>query len=255
MKIRTLLVAACAAASLGASRAQAQVSTGEQGITVAIGGGPVPHIMERLVSMFERETGHQVNLVRPRGDALATDVRQGNVDMIVTGAAAVDEFVASGDISAMSRAPVMTSKIGVAVKAGAPKPDISTPEKLKAVLLGASSVGYSRFTSGRIFLGAVERLGITDEVTAKGVSPQSGPVGALLVSGEVEIGVQQVAELVVVPGVDLVGGLPGDLQTYLPISAGIPTNARDAETARALIMFLRSAPAMAVLEEMGMDVP
>ena len=72
---------------------------------------------------------------------------------------------------------------------------------------------------------------------------------------EVEIGVQQVAELVAVPGVDLVGGLPGDLQTYLPISAGIPTNARDAETARALITFLRSAPAMAVLEEMGMDVP
>jgi len=255
MKIRTLLVAACAAASLGASRAQAQVSTGEQGITVAVGGGPVPGIMGAVIAMFEQATGKKVNLVTRNGQALADDVKQGNVDLVVADAAVVSGLVESGDVSATSVTPVMTSKIGLAVKAGAPKPDISNADNLRAALLAAKNVGYSRFASGQIFLRAVERLGITDAVTAKAVIPQSGPVGAVVASGEAEIGVQQVAELLAVPGIDLLGPLPGDLQQFLPTSAGIPTRAKDAETARALINFLRSGPAMAVLREKGMDVP
>ena len=256
MKIRTLLVAACAAACLGASRAQAQqVAAAEQSITVAVSGGPVPDIMRTVVSMFEQATGNKVNLVTPRGQALADDVKQGNVDLVVADAAVVDGLAQSGDVSATSATPVMTSKIGLAVKAGSPKPDISTADKLKAALLAARNVGYSRFASGQIFLTAVERLGITDAVTAKAVIPQSGPVGALVASGEAAIGVQQVAELLAVPGIDLVGPLPGDLQQFLPTSAGIPTRAKNPETARALITFLRSGPAMAVLREKGMDVP
>lgn len=246
----TALAAAC---FLTVSVAGAAVPVAE--ITVAVSGGPVPDIMSTLVSMFERETGHKVNLVTRRGEALAEDIKQGNVDLVVADAAVLDGFVESGDISATSNTTVMISKIGLAVKAGSPKPDISTADKLKAALLAAESVGYSRFTSGQHFLTAVERLGITDAVTAKAVIPQSGPVGAVVVSGEAEIGVQQVAELLAVPGIDLVGPLPGDLQVFLPTSAGIPTEAKDAETARALITFLRSEPARAVLEEKGMDVP
>jgi molybdate transport system substrate-binding protein len=248
-------VVACAAASLGASRAQAQVSTGEQGITVAVGGGPVPGIMGMVVAMFEQATGNKVNLVTRGGQALADDVKQGNLDLVVADATVVRGLVESGDIAAMSVTPVMTSKIGLAVKAGAPRPDISTADNLMAALLAAKNVGYSRFASGQMFLGAVERLGITDAVTAKAVIPQRGPVGAVVASGEAEIGVQQVAELLAVPGIDLIGPLPGDLQQYLPTSAAIPTRAKDAETARALIAFLRSGPGMAVLREMGMDVP
>lgn len=246
----TALAAACC---LTVSIAGAAVPAAE--ITVAVSGGPVPDIMGTLITMFERDTGNKVNLVTPRGEALAEDIKQGNVDLVVADAAVVDGFVESGDISGTSMTPVMTSKIGLAVKAGSPKPDISTADNLKAALLAAESVGYSRFTSGRIFLTAVERLGITDAVTAKAVIPESGPVGAVIVSGEAEIGVQQVAELLAVPGIDLVGPLPGDLQQFLPISAGIPTEAKNAETARALLTFLRSEPARAVIEEMGMDVP
>jgi len=255
IKMRTWskLTALAAAGFLSVSIAGAAVPAAE--ITVAISGGPVPDIMGTLVQMFERETGHKVNLVTLRGDALSEAIKQGNVDLVVLDAPAVDQFVESGDISAPSRTPVMTSKIGLGVKAGSPKPDISTPDQLRAALLAAESVSYSSFTSGQIFLGAVERLGITDAVTAKAVIPQSGPVGAVLVRGEAELGVQQVAELLAVPGVDLVGPLPGDLQTYLPISAGIPAQAKDEETARAFVLFLRSAPAKALIEERGMDVP
>ena len=248
MKIRTLLVAACAAASLVASRAQAQQ------ITVAVSGGPLPGVMGALVPMFERATGNKVTLVTKNGQALADDVKQGNVDLVVTNADVVDGLVTSGDISAASKTPVMMSRIGLAVKAGSPKPDISTPDKLKAALLAAKSIGHSRAASGQAFLKAVERLGITDAVTAKAVIPQSGPVGALAADGSAEIAVQQVAELLAVPGIDLIGPLPGDLQTFLPISAGIPAKAKDAATAQALITFLHSAPAMAVLKEKGMDI-
>jgi molybdate transport system substrate-binding protein len=258
MKIKTLLVAACAAASLGASRAQAQQAPAAAegpGITVAVSGGPVPGIMAVIASMFEQASGKKVTLVTRGGQALADDVKQGNVDLVVADAATVNGLAQSGDIAAASATPVMTSKIGLGVRTGSPHPDISSADKLKATLLGAKNVGYSRFASGQIFLRAVERLGITDAVTGKAVIPQGGPVGALVVRGEAEIGVQQVAELVAVPGVDLVGPLPDELQEFLPTSAGIPTRAKDAETARALIAYLRSAPAIAVLTDMGMDVP
>jgi molybdate transport system substrate-binding protein len=253
MKIRTLFVAACAAASLGASGAQAQ--TAQDGITVAVSGGPLPGVMGAVVPMFEQATGNKVTLVTRNGAALAEDVKQGNVDLVVTNADVVKGLVASGDISATSETPVMISKIGLAVKAGSQKPDISTPDNLKAALLAARSVGHSRAASGQIFLRAVDRLGITDAVTAKAVIPQGGPVGALVANGEAELGVQQVAELLAVPGIDLVGPLPNELQEFLPISAGIPATAKNAETARALLTYLRSAPGQAVLREKGMDVP
>lgn len=149
----------------------------------------------------------------------------------------------------------MISKVGLAVKAGASKPDISTGDKLKTALLAAKTVGYSQGPSGQHFLSVVERLGIADAVKAKGVIPQGGPVGAAVAKGEAEIGVQQMAELLAIPGIDFVGPLPNDLQTQFRFSAGIPAKAKDAATARALIDFMRSAPALSVLKEKGMDLP
>jgi len=224
-------------------------------ITLVVSGGPLPSVMGTLVPMFERATGHTVTVSTKGGQALANDVKQGAVDLVITDATAVDTLVTSGDIAADSRTPVMISKIGLAVKAGAPKPDISTPDKLKAVLLSARTIGYSQFASGQYFLKVAERLGIADAVKAKAVIPQGEPVGAGIARGTMEIGVQQVAELLAVPGVDLIGELPGDLQLRMPIAAGVPSRAKDAATARALIAYLRSAPGQAALKEKGMDLP
>ena len=249
MTLRTLLVAALLAGSLGAPRAQAQ-------ITLAVGGGPLPNLFTGTIApMFEKATGKKLNVVTKNGQALTDAVKAGDVDVVVVDPAVLDGLIASGDITAASKTPVLVSKIGLAVKSGSPKPDISTPDKLKAALLAAKSIGHSRAPSGQAFMAAVEKLGITDAVTAKEVIPQSGPVGQLAVDGKAEIAVQQVAELLAVPGVDLIGPLPGDLQKFLPSSAGIPTKAKDAETAKALITFLRSAPVQTVLKEKGFDVP
>jgi molybdate transport system substrate-binding protein len=247
-KFTALAVAGCLALVVGTTLHAAEV-------TVVASGGPLPSIMSALISGFEKATGHKVTISTKGGAAIATDVKQGAVDLVVTDAAVVDDLAKSGDISASSKTLVMISKIGLAVKAGAPKPDISTADKLKAALLAAKSVGYSQGPSGQHFLTVVERLGIADAVKAKGVIPQGEPVGAAVAKGAAEIGVQQVAELLAVPGIDLVGALPNDLQKQIPISAGIPAKAKDAATARALIDYIRSAPALAVLKEKGMDLP
>ncbi len=224
-------------------------------ITVVASGGPLPSVMGAVIPMFERATGNKVKLNTKGGPAIAEDVKQGAADLVFADVGVVDGLVTSGDVAAGSATLLMISKVGVAVKAGAPKPDISTGDKLKTALLAAKTVGYSQGPSGQHFLTVVERLGIADAVKAKGVIPQGEPVGAAVAKGTAEIGVQQVAELLAIPGVDLVGPLPNDLQTQFRFSAGIPTKAKDAKTARALIDFMRSAPALAVLKEKGMDLP
>ncbi|PWT85710.1 MAG: ABC transporter substrate-binding protein, partial [Blastocatellia bacterium] len=162
-------------------------------ITVVASGGPLPNVLGTLVSMFERTSGHKVSISFKGGPAIAADVKQGAVDLVITNAEAVDDLSKSGDVAAGGKTLLMISKIGVAVKVGAPKPDISTADKLKAALLAAKTVGYSEGTSGQHFLTVIERLGIADAVRSKAVIAQGEPVGAVIAKGAAEIGVQQVA--------------------------------------------------------------
>jgi molybdate transport system substrate-binding protein len=242
----TMLAAACVLAAVTANAAE---------ITVVASGGPLPDVMGTLVPMFEKATGHKVTISFKGQPAIAADVKQGGVDLIVTNTEVVDELAKGGDVTANSATLLMISKVGLAVKAGAPKPDISTPDKLKAALLAAKTVGYSQGASGQHFLTVVQKFGIADAIKAKAVITQGRPVGAAIASGEAEIGVQQVAELLPVPGVDFVAVMPGELQKQIPYSAAIPAKAKDAATARALVQFLRSEPALATLKQKGMDLP
>jgi molybdate transport system substrate-binding protein len=154
-----------------------------------------------------------------------------------------------------SKTLLMISKVGIAVKAGAKRPDVSTPDKLKAALLAAKTVGYSQGASGQHFQTVMQKLGITNAIQPKAVVVQGRPVGAAIASGEAEIGVQQVAELRPVAGVDVIGEMPPELQKQIPYSAGVAAKAKDAATARALVTFLRSPAALDVLKRKGMDLP
>jgi molybdate transport system substrate-binding protein len=205
--------------------------------------------------MFESSTGHKVKISFKGEPAIAADVKQGAVDLVITNTEVVDALAMGGDVAGNGKTLLMISKVGVAVKAGAPKPDISTPDKLKAALMAAKTVGYSQGASGQHFLTVVQKLGIADAVKAKAVIAQGRPVGAAIASGEAEIGVQQVAELRPIAGVDVIGELPAELQKQIPYSAGIVAKAKDAESARALVSFLRSEAALDVLKRKGMDVP
>ena len=253
MKAWSKFAVAAMAGCLGALVAGVPARAGE--ITVVAGAGPLPDVMGTLLPMFESATGNKVKISFKGGPAIAADVKQGAADLVITGTELVDELAASGDVAGDGKTLLMISKVGVAVKAGAPRPDISTPDKLKSALMAAKTVGYSQGASGQHFLTVIQRLGIADAVKAKAVVVQGRPVGAAVASGEAEIGLQQVAELRPVAGVDVFGELPPELQKQIPYSSGIAAKAKDAATARALVSFLRSGPALDVLKSKGMDLP
>ena len=181
-------------------------------ITVVAGGGPLPDVLGTLMPMFETATGNKVKISFKGGPAVTADVKQGAADLVITNTEVVDALAKAGDVAATGKTLLMISKVGIGVKAGATQPDVSTPEKLKAALLAAKSVGYSQGASGQHFLTVIDKLGIADAVKRKGVIAQGRPVGAEIASGEAEIGVQQVAELRPIAGVVVIGEMPAELQ-------------------------------------------
>jgi molybdate transport system substrate-binding protein len=248
-KFAVVAMAGCLSALVGNAPTQAAE------ITVVAGAGPLPDVMGTLLPMFESATGNKVNISFKGAPAIAADLKQGAADLVITNAEVVDGLAASGDVAGDGKTLLMISKVGVAVKAGAPRPNISTPDALKAALLAAKTVGYSQGASGQHFLTVIQKLGIAEAVKAKAVVVQGRPVGAAIASGEAEIGLQQVAELRPVAGIDVFGELPAELQKQIPYSAGIAAKAKDVATARALVSFLRSEPALDVLKRKGMDLP
>jgi molybdate transport system substrate-binding protein len=247
------ITAAMAAALLSVFSAGAPARAAE--ITVVAGGGPLPDVMGTLLPMFEKATGNKVKFSSKGGAAIAADLKSGAADLVITNTEVVDDLAKSGDVAADGKTLLMISKVGIAVKAGARRPDVSTPDKLKAALLSAKTVGYSQGASGQHFQTVMQKLGITDAIKPKAVVVQGRPVGEAIASGEAEIGLQQVAELRPVKGVDQFAELPPELQKKIPYSAGIAARAHDAATARALVAFLRSQAAMDVLKRKGMDLP
>jgi molybdate transport system substrate-binding protein len=253
MKAWSKFIAVAIAGCLSALIAAAPTQAAE--ITVVAGGGPLPDVLGTLMPMFEKATGNTVKISFKGAPEVNADLKSGAADLVITNTEVVDELAKSGDVAGNGNTLLMISKVAVGVKAGAPRPDVSTPEKLKAALLAAKTVGYSQGSSGQHFQTVIAKLGIADQVKAKGVVVQGRPVGAAIASGEAEIGVQQVAELRPVAGVDVIGELPPELQKKIPYSAGLGAKAKDSATARALVAYLRSAPAMDVLKRKGMDLP
>ncbi len=253
MKAWSKLIVVALAGSLSAIVAGTPARAAE--ITVVAGGGPLPDVMGTLLPMFEKATGNKVNFSSKGGPQITADLKAGAADLVITNTEVVDDLAKGGDVAADGKTLLMISKVAVGVKAGAKRPDISTPDKLKAALLAAKTVGYSQGASGQHFQTVIQKLGIADQVKAKGVVVQNRPVGAAIASGEAEIGVQQVAELRPVAGVDVIGELPPELQKKIPYSAGIAAKAKNAATARALVAFLKSPAVQDVLKKKGMDLP
>ncbi len=165
----------------------------------------------------------------------------------------LDELIKTGKVGA-PRLDLARSAIGISVRKGAPKPDISTPDAFKKTILAAKSVAYtSTGASGTYFLSLADKLGIGDAVRAKAHTTPGGPAGELVAKGEAELAVQQISELLPVAGTELVGPLPPDLQSITTFSAGIGTAAHNAAGARALADFLATPDAIAVIRVKGME--
>jgi molybdate transport system substrate-binding protein len=215
--------------------------------------------IDELTPSFERASGHHLRVVYGPSGGLTRRFNAGEpADLIVVDSKALEELIAQGKV-APGRTDVARTGIGIAVKKGAPKPDVSTPEALKRALLAAKSVGHTAPAGGGITAAHVmrlfERLGIAAEVTPKVKLAAGGPngrVSVLVSSGEAEIGLQQVSELMSNPDVEVIGMLPPELQQITIYSAGVTTSAKQPGPAKALIGHLTSPAAASIYKAKGL---
>jgi molybdate transport system substrate-binding protein len=209
--------------------------------------------MRELATRFETETGTAIEADFSPTVALLARLRAGEwADIAILTDRGIDDMIRDGIMRAGSRTDVALSFVGIAVKAGAAKPEIGSVEALKTTLRAARSVAYSKIgASGIFFAGLLERLGIAAEVNT--VIVPSGFTAERLVSGEADLAVQQISELMMVPGIEVAGPLPAGAQTVATFSAGMLGAASCPEEAAALLRFLASPEIAPILRRAGLE--
>src|SRR5262245_51996475 len=203
---------------------------------------------------FERATGHKLIVV---SDLPPAFLRRANAsepfDLLISVSAPVDEWIRDSRIDATTRTEIARSGIGVEVRAGAPRPDISTVDAFKRALLNAKSIAFLRVGSGIYLEGLIERLGLGKALASKVTRPETDIVSELVAKGEVELGMTVITQILTTPGVDLVGPLPAEVQSYITFVAGVSSHSRAPKAAGELIAFLKGPRAVAVIKSQGME--
>jgi molybdate transport system substrate-binding protein len=243
-----LAVALCLSSVASSSAAEVKVLTA----------GAFKQVVLALVPDFEKQTGNKVVVDNDTAGGLQKRIESGEAfDVAIITPAIVDGLAASDKIVPNSRVNLATVSIGVVVKEGAPKPDIGSVEAFKNTLLAAKSVAYidpaSGGSSGIYVDKLLERLGIADQVRPKAKLKKGGYVADLIVSGEAELGVHQISEIVPVKGAVLVGPLPKEIQNTTTYAAGLSAAAQNKEAAQALIKMFSGPAAASVFKAKGME--
>jgi molybdate transport system substrate-binding protein len=212
-----------------------------------------------LAPRFERATGHRLVAATTSMGVGADSIpsrlqRREPADVVILDDEAMTQLIAAGAVVPGTRTPLARSGIGMAVRAGAPKPDISTLDALRRTLLAAASVAVSSSVSGRyVSTELYQRLGIAADMAPKSRRIERERVGAVVARGEAEIGFQQTSELLPVPGIDYVGPLPPEVQRVSVFSAAVAAHSTSPAAAAALIRFLASADAAATVSKTGLE--
>ena len=250
--LRTLALGVVSAVLLTGAASAAEVR-------VMISGG-LTAAYNALVPEFEKTTGHKV--LTAYGPSMGTTVnaipvrleRGEPADVLIMVGYALGDLVKQGKVISDTRVDLVKSPIGIAVKSGAPKPDISSADAIKRALLAAKTIAYSDSASGvYVSTEMFAKLGIVDAMKDKARKIPATPVGEIVAHGDAEIGFQQISELVPVSGIDIVGPLPDELQKITVFSAGIATGSKEPDAGKALIKFLASPAARAEIVKSGMD--
>jgi molybdate transport system substrate-binding protein len=212
-------------------------------------------VLSELASQFQRSGGQPVVSEAAGGVDVAKRVQAGEaVDVVVLASNAIEKLIADGKVLAGSRVDLVRSGVAIAVRAGSPKPDISGEEAVKRAVVAAASLSYSTGPSGVYLEKMFERWGILEQIRGRIVVPPPGiPVGSLVASGKVELGFQQLSELMNLAGIEVVGPLPPAIQTITVFSGGIASVCGKPDAARALLKFMASAQATAVKQRHGME--
>jgi molybdate transport system substrate-binding protein len=208
-------------------------------------------VLDKIAPEFERETGHKLNVISGFGPVFVRQINAGEpFDVFVSLPATMEGLFKDGKLIVDTRANLARSGTGVEVRAGAPKPDISSVEAFKRALLNAKSIGYLR-VAGVPEL--VARLGIADAIKSKVTIPDTDVVSELVAKGELELGVVVMSQILTTPGVELVGPLPPETQFYTTFVAGISANSTVPDAARDLTKYLTGPKAMPVIKSQGME--
>jgi molybdate transport system substrate-binding protein len=220
--------------------------------------GAFKQIVVALAPEFEKQTGHKVAIENETVGALVKKIEGGEAfDVTFLSPGAVDDLVKKGKVADGSRVNIARVGVGVMVKEGAPKPDVATVEAFKQAVLAAKSVAYidpaSGGSSGIYVAKLLEQLGIADQVKPKAKLKQGGHVADLIASGEAELGIHQISEIVPDKGVTLIGPLPKEIQNYTTYAAGVASAAKDKDAAMALVRFLSGPRTAEILKSKGME--
>ena len=215
----------------------------------------VHSVMVEMVPAFERATGHKVSVDYYTANQVIDQIKKGEAaDLVIITRPTVDGLIKEGKIVKGSDKVLGRSGVGVAIKAGLTKPDISTPDKLKQALLDAKWITFTKTGGSGIHVAnVIKRLGIADQVYAKATTPEGGAVGPLVARGEAEMAIQQIPELKAVKEIQYVGPLPKELQNFTVFTTGVMTNARQPEAAKALIDFLTTPAAVSLFNAKGFE--
>jgi molybdate transport system substrate-binding protein len=244
--------------ALAATILSAQVAALDAAEIKVLSAGGIRPPLEELIPQFERASGHKVSVRYAGGPAVKREIEEGAAfDVAVSTANTIDDLLKSGKLVAASRSDVARAGVGVAVRAGAPKPDVASSEAFKRALLNAKSVAYAKDgTAGIHFHGVLQRLGISKQMEPKLkhtlAADLANGVVPLLKRGEAEIGVASIATLFA-SGVDFVGPLPAELQAYIHFAAAVGAAAKEPQAGAALIKFITAPAAAAAYKAKGME--
>jgi molybdate transport system substrate-binding protein len=210
-----------------------------------------------LAGEFEKASGHKVTLLWGGTEAITKRMTDGQAaDIVLIAAPNIERLIALGKLSPGSRADFAKTGVGVAVRAGLPKPDVSSTDALKKAVLEAKSVAYSTGPSGFYIVELLKKLGISEQVKEKVKQPASGTqIAEMLARGDADLGFQQVSELVHAKGIDYVGPLPAEIQHVTIYALALTANAAAPEPAKTLIAFMTTAAAVEPIKKMGLEPP
>lgn len=212
-------------------------------------------VLAELAAAYERRSGVAVQIESVGGVDAARRVESGEAfDVVFLASDAIDKLVGAGRVAPDGKVDLVLSPVAVAVKAGAPHPDISSEDAVRRAVLAASTVGYSTGPSGVALLRLFDRWGIAAQLKERLVQAPAGvPVGALVARGEVALGFQQLSELMHLEGIDVAGPLPEAIQIVTTFSAGLCTASQQGEAVRAMLEFMASPEAVPVKRRHGME--
>jgi len=208
--------------------------------------GNLPGVNELAVA-FARASGHKVTVLQEESKALEQRLSNGPADLIAGNPPIMEVLLKKGQLVAGTATPFMLADLGVSVRAGAPKPDISTVEAYTKTLLAAKSIGYSRGCSGTQLGEGIAQLGLTKQLKTKTTFTTGGPVTDYLARGDFELGIQQSNIMVGAPGTDFVGPVPGSVNIPCPSSVGLLTVSKERDAAQSMIKFMISPAAAPLL--------